>query len=99
MEWPVKPWKQNNIYQTLTFELPEELIAQFPLADRTASRLLHVSKDGKIEDLTFRDILKLLRKDDLLVFNNTKVIKARLNGNKRIRRRGRSDARKNSRRI
>ena len=41
------------------FELPEELIAQFPLADRTASRLLHVSKDGKIEDLTFRDILKL----------------------------------------
>lgn len=64
------------------FELPEELIAQFPLADRTASRLLHVSKDGKIEDLTFRDILKLLRKDDLLVFNNTKVIKARLNGNK-----------------
>ena len=39
-------------------------------------------KDGKIEDLTFRDILKLLRKDDLLVLNNTKVIKARLNGNK-----------------
>ena len=64
------------------FELPVELIAQFPLADRTASRLLHVSKDGDIEDLTFKDILKLLRKDDLLVFNNTKVIKARLNGNK-----------------
>lgn len=73
--------EQEQYLSDFDFELPEELIAQFPLADRTASRLLHVSKDG-VEDLKFRDILKLLRKDDLLVFNNTKVIKARLNGHK-----------------
>ncbi len=61
------------------FDLPEQLIAQFPLADRSASRLLHVWQD-KYEDLIFKDLPKLLRKGDLLVFNNTKVIKARLNG-------------------
>lgn len=63
------------------FDLPPELIAQFPLADRTASRLLHVT-DSVIEDLVFTDVKKLLRPGDLLVMNNTKVIKARLRGNK-----------------
>lgn len=63
------------------FDLPVELIAQFPLADRTASRLLHVT-DGVIEDLVFTDIKKLLRPGDVLVMNNTKVIKARLRGRK-----------------
>ena len=64
------------------FELPESLIAQYPLKDRAASRLLHVKPDGSVEDLHFRDILDLLKPGDLLVFNNTKVIKARLNGKK-----------------
>lgn len=64
------------------FELPESLIAQYPLKDRAASRLLHVKPDGSVEDLHFRDILNLLKPGDLLVFNNTKVIKARLNGKK-----------------
>ncbi|MBQ8829159.1 MAG: tRNA preQ1(34) S-adenosylmethionine ribosyltransferase-isomerase QueA [Burkholderiaceae bacterium] len=63
------------------FDLPEELIAQFPLEDRTSSRLLHVN-GLELEDLHFRDLPSLLRPDDLLVFNNTKVIKARLNGRK-----------------
>lgn len=63
------------------FFLPTELIAQFPLADRTASRLLHVT-DRVIEDLHFTDVLTLLRPGDLLVMNNTKVIKARLRGHK-----------------
>lgn len=61
------------------FDLPPELIAQFPLAERTASRLLHVS-DDVIEDLHFTDLRKLLRSGDLLVMNNTRVIKARLRG-------------------
>lgn len=63
------------------FDLPPELIAQYPLEDRTASRLLHVTQDV-IEDLVFTDIRKLLRPGDLLVMNNTKVIKARLRGHK-----------------
>ncbi len=63
------------------FDLPGELIAQFPLADRTASRLLHVT-ESVIEDLFFTDVKRLLRPGDLLVMNNTKVIKARLRGNK-----------------
>ncbi len=63
------------------FNLPEELIAQYPLEERTASRLLHVSTEV-IEDLHFRDVEKLLRPGDLLVMNNTRVIKARLRGKK-----------------
>ena len=58
------------------FELPESLIAQYPLKDRAASRLLHVKPDGSVEDLHFRDILDLLKPGDLLVFNNTEVFEA-----------------------
>lgn len=61
------------------FDLPLELIAQFPLAERTASRLLHVN-DECIEDRVFTDLKQLLRPGDLLVMNNTRVIKARLRG-------------------
>ncbi len=61
------------------FDLPVELIAQFPLAERTASRLLHVN-DDVIEDLVFTDLKKLLRAGDVLVMNNTRVINARLKG-------------------
>ncbi|MEG2155602.1 MAG: tRNA preQ1(34) S-adenosylmethionine ribosyltransferase-isomerase QueA [Burkholderiaceae bacterium] len=63
------------------FDLPPELIAQHPLAHRTDSRLLRVLADG-FEDLSFADLEGLLRPDDLLVFNDTRVIKARLHGAK-----------------
>ena len=63
------------------YDLPPELIAQYPLENRTASRLLHITKDV-IEDCTFTDIEGFLHEGDLLVANNTKVIKARLLGRK-----------------
>lgn len=72
---------QEQHLSDFDFELPTELIAQYPLENRTASRLLHVTKDV-IEDCTFTDIENFLRPGDLLVANNTKVIKARLLGHK-----------------
>ena len=63
------------------FHLPPHLIAQHPAAERTASRLLHV--DGKrLHDGVFTDLLRLIKPGDLLVFNDTRVIKARLFGRK-----------------
>lgn len=65
------------------FDLPEELIAQFPSEQRNASRLLSLDGNtGAKNDLQFTDLLSLLKADDLLVFNNTKVIPARLLGHK-----------------
>lgn len=65
------------------FELPEDLIAQQPLAERSASRLLTLDRaSGEVEDRTFRDLLDLLDPGDLLVFNDTRVIPARLYGRK-----------------
>ncbi len=65
------------------YHLPEELIAQQPLSDRAAARMLHVTRsDDHLEDLIFRDFPQLLRRDDLLVFNNTKVLPARLFGHR-----------------
>jgi S-adenosylmethionine:tRNA ribosyltransferase-isomerase len=63
------------------FALPPELIAQHPLADRAASRLLHVAQD-KLADLQFGDLPALVAPGEVLVFNDTKVIKARLFGRK-----------------
>jgi S-adenosylmethionine:tRNA ribosyltransferase-isomerase len=63
------------------FELPPELIAQHPLAERSASRLLHVA-GGLLADRRVRDLPDLLRAGDLLVFNDTRVIKARFYGRK-----------------
>lgn len=64
-----------------TFDLPEELIAQDPLADRSSSRLLVLDKEtGKIKHGGFRDITGYLKKGDCLVLNDTKVIPARLIG-------------------
>ena len=69
--------------QDFHFDLPEELIAQFPAAERTASRLLMLEgADGAVRDLQFRDLPGLLRRGDLLVFNDTRVIPARLFGEK-----------------
>jgi S-adenosylmethionine:tRNA ribosyltransferase-isomerase len=63
------------------FSLPEELIAQEPLVDRSASRLLHLKRDQQdLDDRQFRDFPDLLRPDDLVIFNNTRVFPARLYG-------------------
>lgn len=63
------------------YELPEELIAQDPLEDRSSSRLMVLDKStGDVEHRTFKDILEYLRPGDCLVINNTKVIPARLFG-------------------
>ena len=64
------------------FDLPDELIAQFPPAVRGGSRLLHVEAPGALHDRWFGDLPTLLRPDDLLVMNDTRVIKARLFGTK-----------------
>src|SRR5690606_18293403 len=65
------------------YELPHELIAQAPLPERSASRLLHVPPgDAAFADLHVRDLPSLLQPGDLLVFNDTRVIPARLFGAK-----------------
>lgn len=65
------------------YPLPEELIAQQPLAARSASRLLCLHKrSGALQDRQFVDLLEMINSNDLLVFNNTKVIPARLFGRK-----------------
>ncbi len=62
-----------------SFDLPDHLIAQEPLAERSASRLLHIQPGaGTLTDRMFVDLPGLLKPDDLLVFNNTRVIPARL---------------------
>ena len=63
------------------YDLPEELIAQTPLAERSASRLLALDGEtGALSDLTIRHLPGLLRPGDLLVFNDTRVVAARLLG-------------------
>ena len=65
------------------YDLPEELIAQDPLSDRSSSRLMVLDKEtGEIEHKIFRDIVDYLRPGDCLVVNDTKVIPARLIGTK-----------------
>ena len=66
-----------------TFELPEELIAQDPLADRSSSRLLVLDKEtGEIRHEVFKNVVSYLKKGDCLVLNDTKVLPARLIGEK-----------------
>jgi len=65
--------------QDFQFDLPEALIAQFPTKERAASRLLQLDRAEKtLHDRCFRDLPSLLQANDLLVFNNTRVIPARL---------------------
>ena len=65
------------------FDLPDELIARYPQPERTASRLLQLSGDtGEIQHKGFKDVLDLIQPGDLLVFNNTRVIPARMFGRK-----------------
>jgi S-adenosylmethionine:tRNA ribosyltransferase-isomerase len=69
--------------QDFNYELPEELIAQDPLEDRSGSRLLVLDKEtGAIQHKIFKQITEFLRPGDCLVVNNTKVIPARLIGEK-----------------
>ncbi len=66
------------------FNLPPELIAQRPLADRDASRLMLASRtDAHLEDRRFRELSEILRGDELIVFNNSRVLPARLFGARR----------------
>ncbi|MGL4854264.1 MAG: S-adenosylmethionine:tRNA ribosyltransferase-isomerase, partial [Lentisphaeria bacterium] len=65
------------------FFLPKELIAQQPLADRSSSKMLVInSKTGEMHSTFFRNIVNYIQPNDTLVFNNTKVIPARIFGNK-----------------
>lgn len=64
------------------YDLPEELIAQHPADKRDESRLLHAMANGEVEDLIFRDILRFIRPEDVLVINNTKVLPARIYGHR-----------------
>ncbi|EAD3143130.1 tRNA preQ1(34) S-adenosylmethionine ribosyltransferase-isomerase QueA [Listeria monocytogenes] len=65
------------------FDLPEELIAQTPLLDRTSSRLMVLDKEsGDIKDQYFTDIISYLNEGDALVLNDTRVLPARLHGTK-----------------
>jgi S-adenosylmethionine:tRNA ribosyltransferase-isomerase len=73
------PWRLSDF----DYHLPAELVAQHPAAERASSRLLHVDgTSGAMRDLAFRDILRLIEPGDLLVVNDTRVIKARLHGRK-----------------
>jgi S-adenosylmethionine:tRNA ribosyltransferase-isomerase len=69
--------------QDFDFYLPSQLIAQHPTAERTASRMLHLNGiDGSLHDKKFLDLPNFLHAGDLLIFNDTRVIKARLFGYK-----------------
>lgn len=65
------------------FDLPDKLIARYPTKERTASRLLHLNGEtGEFADKKFSDLLTQIEEGDLLIFNNTRVIPARLYGRK-----------------
>lgn len=64
------------------YELPADLIAQHPAPERSASRLLHLNREGEIRDLGFAELAGLVDERDTLVVNDTRVIKARLFGQK-----------------
>ena len=74
-------YTQSVLVSEFDFHLPPELIAQEPLADRAASRMLHLHRaSGHFVDHTFRELPRLLRPGDLVVMNNTRVFPARLFG-------------------
>jgi S-adenosylmethionine:tRNA ribosyltransferase-isomerase len=78
------PHNRKVLVSDFDYHLPEELIAQQPLPDRAGARMLHlVRANGALTDRRFRDFPDLLRPDDLVVFNNTRVFPARLYGRRR----------------
>ena len=75
---PIIPWVRISEFH---YDLPEELIAQEPLADRAGARMLRLNREtGEYDDRHFRDLPELFRAGDLVVFNNTRVFPARLYG-------------------
>ena len=79
--WPSADIMRAMRIEEFDYELPQELIAQFPVAPRSASRLVYLDgATGRYTDHFFVDLPLLLRSGDLLVLNDTKVIKARLQG-------------------
>jgi S-adenosylmethionine:tRNA ribosyltransferase-isomerase len=74
--------RQRLTVDDFDYELPPELIAQHPASGRTASRLLHLARGGGISDQVFTALPRFLAAGDVLVFNDTRVIKARLRGTK-----------------
>lgn len=66
--------------EIFTFDMPESLIASEPASPRDSARLLHLDQQGKVHEYRVADLDQLLKKGDVLVFNNTKVIPARLYG-------------------
>jgi len=65
------------------FELPDHLVAKYPAEDRAGSRLLHLdARSGEVRHYRFRDLVDLIQAPDLLVFNDTRVVPARLLGHK-----------------
>jgi S-adenosylmethionine:tRNA ribosyltransferase-isomerase len=78
-----KPYNRRVLVSDFDFHLPEELIAQEPLPERSNSRMLHLSRfTGRFEDRKFTDFPKLLRSGDLLVVNSSRVFPARLYGHR-----------------
>jgi S-adenosylmethionine:tRNA ribosyltransferase-isomerase len=81
-------YKNQNFFSTMqrtdfTFDLPDNLIAQYPSKSRTSSKLLFIDPETKkFKDLQFSQFTQLLNSKDLLVFNNTRVIPARIFGHK-----------------
>ena len=75
---PLRAMRKSDFH----FELPPELIAQHPAEPRGGSRLLHLDSEGALHDLQFADFPRLLRPNDLLVFNDTRVVPARFLGSK-----------------
>ncbi|HOC95416.1 MAG TPA: tRNA preQ1(34) S-adenosylmethionine ribosyltransferase-isomerase QueA [Candidatus Cloacimonadota bacterium] len=69
--------------ETYNYQLPQELIAQYPLPDRGSSRLLHLDREtGDVSHLSFRDIVSHLNPGEVLILNSSRVIPARLFGRK-----------------
>ena len=89
---PTDTNKNNDVLDYLSvedydYELPDSLIARYPLAQRSASKLLYLPahtqiNDTRVEDRLFSELPDLLEAGDLIVFNDTKVMKARLFGQK-----------------
>ena len=77
--------KRNRMNKSdFYYQLPKELIAQEPLSERTGSRLMHVGADsGTINHLQFLDLIELVNERDILIFNDTRVIPARILGHKK----------------
>ena len=76
-------YNQAVLVSDFNYYLPQELIAQEPLEDRAGSRMLHLDcATGRITDRVFRQLPDLLRSDDLVVLNNTRVFPARLYGHR-----------------